>query len=72
MGWGIEYAPRLVAESIIVAPGDMIAIADCGPFIDDDGDGDVHPEALFLTLTGAPMDSGDAPDVTKTLAEDRT
>lgn len=53
LGWGIEYAPRLVAESIVVAPGDMIAIADCGPFIDDDGDGDVHPEALFLTLTGA-------------------
>ena len=34
-------------------PADMIAIADYDPMIDDDGDGDLHPDMLYtLTLTG--------------------
>ena len=46
-------AAALVSESIVVAPGDMIAAADYDPFMDDDGDGDLHPDRLHaLTLTG--------------------
>jgi len=43
---------RGIAESGVVAPGDMIAIADYDPNYDDDGDGD-HPDCLFsYCLTG--------------------
>jgi prepilin-type N-terminal cleavage/methylation domain-containing protein/prepilin-type processing-associated H-X9-DG protein len=39
-------------DSGVVAPGEMIAIADYDPSYDDDGDGD-HPDALFsYCLTG--------------------
>jgi prepilin-type processing-associated H-X9-DG protein len=41
-----------IAESGVVAPGEMIAIADYDPSYDDDGDGD-HPDCLFsYCLTG--------------------
>jgi len=41
-----------IADSAVVAPGDMIAIADYDPGYDDDGDGD-HPDTLFsYCLTG--------------------
>jgi len=43
---------RGIADSAVVAPGDMIAIADYDPSHDDDGDGD-HPDCLFAYgLTG--------------------
>src|SRR6266496_2500483 len=46
-------AGALVSESRVVAPGEMIAAADYDPFMDDDGDGDLHPDWLrALTLTG--------------------
>jgi prepilin-type N-terminal cleavage/methylation domain-containing protein/prepilin-type processing-associated H-X9-DG protein len=46
-------ASALVSESRVVAPGEMIAAADYDPFMDDDGDGDLHPDWLrALTLTG--------------------
>jgi prepilin-type N-terminal cleavage/methylation domain-containing protein/prepilin-type processing-associated H-X9-DG protein len=39
-------------DATIIAPGDMIAVADYDPTIDDDGDGD-HPDCLFsYCLTG--------------------
>jgi prepilin-type N-terminal cleavage/methylation domain-containing protein/prepilin-type processing-associated H-X9-DG protein len=39
-------------DSGVVAPGEMIAVADYDPSYDDDGDGD-HPDALFsYCLTG--------------------
>ena len=42
-----------VSESMVLAPGEMIAAADYDPFMDDDGDGDLHPDWLRgLTLTG--------------------
>jgi prepilin-type N-terminal cleavage/methylation domain-containing protein/prepilin-type processing-associated H-X9-DG protein len=41
-----------IADSAVVTPGEMIAIADYDPSYDDDGDGD-HPDALFsYCLTG--------------------
>jgi prepilin-type N-terminal cleavage/methylation domain-containing protein/prepilin-type processing-associated H-X9-DG protein len=41
-----------IADSAVVSPGEMIAIADYDPSYDDDGDGD-HPDALFsYCLTG--------------------
>ncbi len=44
--------PNLL-ESKMVAPSDMIAVVDYDPTIDDDHDGDYHPDAIYaLTLTG--------------------
>jgi len=41
-----------IADSAVVSPGEMIAIADYDPSYDDDGDGD-HPDTLFsYCLTG--------------------
>jgi prepilin-type processing-associated H-X9-DG protein len=41
-----------IADSAVVSPGEMIAIADYDPSHDDDGDGD-HPDCLFsYCLTG--------------------
>jgi prepilin-type N-terminal cleavage/methylation domain-containing protein/prepilin-type processing-associated H-X9-DG protein len=41
------------SESQVVAPADMIAMADYDPTMDDDHDGDLHPNELYnLTLTG--------------------
>jgi len=43
---------RGIADSAVVSPGEMIAIADYDPGIDDDGDGD-HPDCLYAYgLTG--------------------
>jgi prepilin-type N-terminal cleavage/methylation domain-containing protein/prepilin-type processing-associated H-X9-DG protein len=43
-----------VAEGQVVAPADMIAMADYDPTLDDDNDGDYHPDELAgRTLTGA-------------------
>jgi prepilin-type processing-associated H-X9-DG protein/prepilin-type N-terminal cleavage/methylation domain-containing protein len=42
------------AGSSIVVPSDMIALVDYDALLDDDGDGDLHPDAIYsLTLTGA-------------------
>jgi len=39
-------------ESVVVSPGEMVALADYDPNIDNDGDGD-HPDCLFsYALTG--------------------
>jgi prepilin-type N-terminal cleavage/methylation domain-containing protein/prepilin-type processing-associated H-X9-DG protein len=45
---------RPLPESGVVAPTDMVALADYDPrTTDDDGDGDLHPEMLFsMALTG--------------------
>lgn len=41
-----------IADSAVVSPGEMIAVADYDPGYDDDGDGD-HPDCLFAYgLTG--------------------
>lgn len=41
-----------IVESAVVSPGEMVAMADYDPGIDDDGDGD-HPDCLFsYCLTG--------------------
>jgi len=41
-----------IRDSAVVAPGEMIAVADYDPSFDDDGDGD-NPDALFsYCLTG--------------------
>jgi prepilin-type processing-associated H-X9-DG protein len=41
-----------IADSAVVSPGEMIAVADYDPSYDDDGDGD-HPDCLFAYgLTG--------------------
>ncbi len=41
-----------IADSAVVSPGEMIAIADYDPSYDDDGDGD-HPDCLYAYgLTG--------------------
>jgi len=43
---------RGIADSAVVSPGEMIAMADYDPSYDDDGDGD-HPDTLFsYCLTG--------------------
>ena len=43
-----------LSEPKVIAPGEMLAALDYEPGIDDDGDGDFHPDALYaLTLTGA-------------------
>jgi len=43
-----------VAEGLVVAPSDMVAVADHDPYSsDDDQDGDLHPDLLYdVTLTG--------------------
>jgi prepilin-type N-terminal cleavage/methylation domain-containing protein/prepilin-type processing-associated H-X9-DG protein len=51
LGGGTDF-PLMVSENMIKVPTDMIAIADHNPFCDDDGDGDLHPEYLFVTITG--------------------
>lgn len=41
-----------IVDSAVVSPGEMVAMADYDPGIDDDGDGD-HPDCLFsYCLTG--------------------
>jgi len=51
-GDGIFGVGKGLMESAVVAPADMIAIADYDPSYDDDGDGD-HPDCLFsYCLTG--------------------
>lgn len=51
----LEYfRPIYLPESKVVAPADMIAVADYLSTTDDDNDGDLHPDALYsLTFTGA-------------------
>jgi prepilin-type processing-associated H-X9-DG protein len=42
-----------LVEAQVVAPSDMIAFTDYDPTLDDDGDGDLHPDYLaWLTLSG--------------------
>lgn len=51
----LEYTRNLtfLAEARVIAPADMIAVTDYLPNIDDDHDGDFHPDALYsLTFTG--------------------
>lgn len=54
----LEYfRPIYLPESKVVAPADMIAVADYLATSDDDHDGDLHPDALYsLTFTGAHHD----------------
>ena len=52
----LEYGTSLkfLPESRVIAPADMLAALDYWPAIDDDGDGDFHPDALYsLTLNGS-------------------
>ena len=50
---GRIFLPKYLLESQIVAPVNMIAVADYDPWAtDDDSDADRHPEMLFLGLTG--------------------
>jgi prepilin-type N-terminal cleavage/methylation domain-containing protein/prepilin-type processing-associated H-X9-DG protein len=50
---GFNGVPVFTSESQVVAPADMIAMADYDPTVDDDHDGDLHPDQLYsLTLTG--------------------
>jgi prepilin-type processing-associated H-X9-DG protein len=51
----LEYGMTLtyLADQKVVAPADMIAVVDYLPNIDDDRDGDFHPDAVYsLTFTG--------------------
>jgi prepilin-type processing-associated H-X9-DG protein len=43
-----------VPEGSVVAPSDMVAVADYDPYAsDDDQDGDLHPDRLYdMALTG--------------------
>ena len=54
--WGnvlLTHATIYVGEGQVLAPADMIAMADYDAGFDDDGDGDIHPDWLAqLTLTG--------------------
>jgi prepilin-type N-terminal cleavage/methylation domain-containing protein len=46
--------PMYLPESKVVAPGDLIAVMDYDETVDDDHDGDFHPDALYaLTLNGS-------------------
>ena len=50
---GLSSSAGYLAEGQVLAPADMIAIADYDPMTDDDGDGDFSPDELYnLTLTG--------------------
>jgi prepilin-type N-terminal cleavage/methylation domain-containing protein/prepilin-type processing-associated H-X9-DG protein len=49
---GGEIFPLVVPDHKVRLPSDMIAVADYNPLYDDDGDGDLHPEYLFGTITG--------------------
>jgi prepilin-type processing-associated H-X9-DG protein len=50
MAFQAGYLP----ESKVVAPGDLIAVMDYDATLDDDNDGDFHPDALYsLTLNGS-------------------
>jgi prepilin-type processing-associated H-X9-DG protein len=52
----LEYGRVLtfLPETRVIAPADTIAVLDYVPNIDDDNDGDFHPDALYaLTFTGA-------------------
>lgn len=52
-GPGSFGVPSFTSESQVVAPGDMVAMADYDPTVDDDHDGDLHPDQLYsLTLSG--------------------
>ena len=43
-----------VPEGKVAVPDDMIAVVDYNPTIDDDGDGDYHPDGVYgFTLTGS-------------------
>jgi prepilin-type processing-associated H-X9-DG protein len=55
LGWaGNNYVLQTVLESDVVAPSEMIAMTDYDPLVDDDGDGDFHPDLLFtISLTGS-------------------
>jgi len=44
-----------LAEAAVLAPDDMLAVADEDPrATDDDSDGDLHPDLLFLGINGLP------------------
>ena len=52
LGGPANFPPIMVRDSQVLAPSDLIAIADYQRDIDDDNDGDLHPDALFWDLTG--------------------
>lgn len=50
-------------ESDVLAPGDMIAAVDHNPMIDDDNDGDFHPDAVYALTFDATRHRGRASGV---------
>lgn len=50
-------------ESEVVAPGDMIAVVDYNPIIDDDRDGDFHADAVYALTFEATRHRGRASGV---------
>lgn len=56
VGWGspdVTFLP----EQNVMAPADMIAVVDYNAMVDDDGDKDFHPDAIYeLSLTGTRHD----------------
>ena len=50
----------MIRESQVLAPADLIALADYNRDFDDDGDGNLHPDDLFLDLTGKHHDGSAA------------
>jgi prepilin-type N-terminal cleavage/methylation domain-containing protein/prepilin-type processing-associated H-X9-DG protein len=52
LGGPPKLSPIIVSDSQVLAPADLIALADYQRDIDDDGDGDLHSDALFYDLTG--------------------
>lgn len=66
-GWGLGLDPLLEVDAIfgsprcmfrpassVAMPADMIAVVDYDALADDDGDGDLHPSALYsLTMSGS-------------------
>jgi len=52
----LSSLPRFsfLRESALTSPAQMLAVIDYNPAVDDDNDGDFHPDAIYaLTLTGA-------------------
>ena len=54
LGLGIDlFSTKCISDSAVLAPNDMIAVTDYDPWVDDDGDGDLHPAFLYwLTFSG--------------------
>jgi prepilin-type N-terminal cleavage/methylation domain-containing protein/prepilin-type processing-associated H-X9-DG protein len=64
LGWTINLGSGrvvpVVSENQVRVPADMIAVTDYDPTVDDDGDGDLHPDDLYFNLTGRHHNGGAA------------